>query len=144
MNEQRRFGRKAQVAVGYAADGTGSGVACARVVEGAWERSLRVPFAVRRLPALLGRDVAYAALTAVADEVRRSGVVEAEFMIDDERVAADVSQRRTLPGPLAMPYVRLRCTLNRFRLAAIHAASNPVTRDLAEAARTELGLLVAA
>jgi hypothetical protein len=144
MDTQQRFGRRVRVDVGFAADEFGSGAACARLVEDGRERLVRVPFSLRRMPALLGRDVAYAALTAVAGEVRRLGVAHAEFVLADERVAADVAERRPLPNALTLPYVRLRCALNHFRSAAVSSQAVPQIGELTAEARADVGLLAAA
>jgi hypothetical protein len=144
MEKQFRVGRKARVELGFAADSFGSGIACARVVEAGRERTLRVPFTLRPMPALLGRDVAYAALTAVADEVRALDTSVAEFVVQDERLGLDLSLRRSLPGALSLPYVRLRCALNRFREATVTCRITPETTHLTDLARCEIGLLAAA
>jgi hypothetical protein len=144
MEKHNRLGRRTRIDVGFAADALGNGIACAQLVEGGRERELRVPFRLRRMPALLGRDVAYAALTAVADEARRQGVAEAEFVVADERLELDLELRRSLPGALSLPYVRLRCALNRFRSACVHFRDGSETAGLTESARCEIGLLAAA
>jgi hypothetical protein len=144
MDVQQRFGRRVRVDVGYAADEFGSGAAYARLVEDGRERLVRVPFSLRRMPALLGRDVAYAALIAVAEEVRRLGITQAEFVFADERVAADLAERRPLPNALTLPYVRLRCALNRFRSATLASADPARIGQLTAEARADVGLLAAA
>ena len=143
MEKHNRLGRTTRIDLGFAADPVGNGIACARVVEDERERLLRVPFSLRRLPALRGRDVTYAAVSAVAGDVRKLGITHAEFRVGDDRLAADLAERRMLPGALSLPYVRLRCALNQFRRARV-AYDSEATRDPADRARSEIGLLAAA
>lgn len=144
MEKHNRLGRTTRIDLGFAADPLGNGIACALLVEGGRERMLRVPFRLRPLPALLGRDVAYAALIAVADEARRCGVESAEFVLDDARLVLDLELRRSLPAALSLPYVRLRCALNRFDHVTVAGTGSASTRHLGELARCDIGLLVAA
>ena len=132
--------------LGFAAgEGAGAGVAYALL--GAPESGgavVRVAFRCRPLAALRGRDVAYAALRAVAEEVRARGVQRVVFALDDERLARDLHERLPVPGPLAMPYVSLRCALNRFAEATVVAAGEAAARDLTARARAEVSLHIAA
>jgi len=104
---------------------------------------VRVAFPCRPLAALLGRDVAYAAVAAVAEELLRRGVHSVEFRVDDATLPLDLSERRSVPAALIVPYVTLRCTLNRFARATV-ASAGPVARDLTARARAEVSLHVAA
>jgi hypothetical protein len=131
------------VTVGFA-ERDGAGVAYAVVGGGGRGSAVRVGFSCRPLPALRGRDVGYAALDAVAAELQRRGLHRVLFAVDDEQLTLDLAQRRTLPSALIMPYVALRCTLNRFADARVERAAGNVTRDLATRARAELWLNVAA
>lgn len=136
--------RKAQASVGYAADDAGNGVAYVRVLlkEGG-PRVLRVAFRVQRQPALSGREIGYAALTAVCSALRRRGIELVRFAVDDPALIADLQKRENVPPPLAMPYVRLGCALNQFRryeIAELQAAD----ADLAARARSETAMHVAA
>lgn len=136
--------RKAQASVGYAADDAGNGVAYVRVLlkEGG-PRVLRVAFRVQRQPALSGREVGYAALTAVCSALRRRGIELVRFAIDDQALVGDLRNRENVPPPLAMPYVRLGCALNQFRRFEI--ADFPASdADLTARARSETALHVAA
>ena len=128
------------VAVGFDADEAGNGVAYARPGAG---RTLRVPFSVRRYPALLSREVGYAALTAVAHALRDRGIQRTEFCIDDARLASDLREHRDVPAPLAVSYVRLRCALNQFREYRI--ADPPASEsDLTARARGDVAMHAAA
>src|SRR5690348_9036747 len=58
---------KADVAVGFAADEQGNGVAYVRLGAGGERaRLMRIAFTVKRYPALLEREIGYAALTAAS------------------------------------------------------------------------------
>jgi hypothetical protein len=106
---------KADVAVGFAADEQGNGVAYVRLGSGAERaRIMRIAFTVKRYPALLDREVGYAALTAASNALRARGVRRVRLTVDDPRLAAEVREHRDVPAPLAMAYVRLGCALNQF------------------------------
>ncbi len=137
------------VIIGIATEGD-AGVAYA-MVGGAEDRSrtLRVAFPGGGAAGLEGRDVTYHALSAVTGRLLEGGVRAARFTIGDPRLGADLSERRTVPAALAMPYVTLRCRLNRFRSYAIEAAApgsaeESRLRDLTARARAEVSLHVAA
>jgi hypothetical protein len=137
-------GGRAEVRVGFAADANGAGIAYAVVdVEGR-ESLLRIPFRMRRAAALQGREVAYGALRAVASAVRERFAGPVDFHLNDESLAADLDQRRTLPTSLTIPYVALRCAFNRF--ANVTVASNRTAEigDLTARAVAEVSLNVAA
>jgi hypothetical protein len=136
--------RTAQASVGYAADDAGNGVAYVRVLlkEGG-PRVLRVAFRVQRQPALSGREVGYAALTAICSALRRRGIETIRLAIDDRALIAELRKRENVPPPLAMPYVRLGCALNQFRRYEI--TDLPAgDADLGARARSETALHVAA
>ena len=128
-----------EVPVGFAADEAGNGVAYARAGD---ERTLRVAFQVKRYPALLGREVGYAALCAVARALRRRGFEQVQFTVDDAALASDLLERREVPAALTLSYVRLRCALNQFREYRITPASRE--SDLTARARSDVALHVAA
>lgn len=134
--------RAIHAAVGYAADDAGNGVAYVRIMLQE-PRVLRVAFRVQRQPALLDREVGYAALTAVCETLRRRGFERVRFLIDDAHLRTDLRRRDNLPLPLALPYVRLGCALNQFRRYEI-AAMPAGDADLAARARSEVALHVAA
>ncbi|MBD5606671.1 MAG: glycosyltransferase [Candidatus Eremiobacteraeota bacterium] len=140
-----RDDRTVRIAVGFAVSHRGSGVVYAlRTEPGGAESLVRVSFRCRPLAALGGRDVAYAALDALGREVRRRGDDRVDFDIADAELGLDLSGRRVLPAALTMPYVRLRCTLNRFRMARIAAVERTTIRDLTARARAESSLDIAA
>ncbi len=136
--------RAVNASAGYAADDAGNGVAYVRMSlkEGA-PRVLRVAFRVQRQPALSGREVGYAALTAVCAAVRRRGLDFVRFAVDDAALVADLQRPDNVPPPLAMPYVRLGCALNQFRRYEI-AALPASDADLTARARSEAAMHVAA
>jgi len=102
------------------------------------------PVEGRPRPALHGRDVAYAALTALATELLRRGIGAVVLQTDNAELVADLTERRAVPAALTVPYVKLRCTLNRFREASITCVEDRATRDLTARARAEVCLNVAA
>lgn len=132
------------VTVGFAAGNGGDGVAYAalRAVNGL-ESIVRVGFRCRPLAALRGRDVAYAALSAVAEDLLRRDLRDVALRIDDTELPLDLSARRALPAALTVPYVVLRCKLNRFRVATV-ACAHGASRDCTARARAEVSLNVAA
>lgn len=130
----------ASVAIGFDADEKGNGVAYARV--GA-ERTLRVPFVVERFPALLSREVGYAAVTAVCRALQTRGLQRAELVVEDEHLAADLREHRDVPSPLTLAYVRLRCALNVFQEYRIAEPPQHET-DLSVRARSDVAMHVAA
>ncbi|GAC1508096.1 MAG: hypothetical protein NVS1B14_12640 [Vulcanimicrobiaceae bacterium] len=129
--------------VGFAADDEGKGVAYVSLCSGSKSKSLRVPFAVRRHPALLEREVGYAALTAVAEEIAALGCRRVNFRVGDERVVDDFREHRDVPPPLAIEYVRLGCALNRFSEFRLSGDPGPA-EDLTARARAEVTLHIAA
>ena len=130
-----------QAQLGYAADAHGDGVAYARLTTRAGERLVRVAFRVQRFPGLEGREVGYAALTAIARMLRERGIERASFALGDATLVADFNERRGVPPPLVLPYVHLGCALNRFKAFELHAGGDA---DLAARARAELALNTAA
>lgn len=114
-----------QAQLGYAADRHGAGVAYARLTTRAGERLVRVAFRVQRCDGLDGREVAYAALTAVAAMLRGRGIERAAFTLRDADLVADCTEHRKVPPPLVLPYVRLGCALNRFAAYDIRVGSDP-------------------
>jgi hypothetical protein len=130
-----------QVQLGYAADRLGEGIAYARLTTRAGERLVRVAFRVQRFPGLDEREISYAALTAVAGMLCERGLTRASFVLADAELVADCTAHRDVPPPLVLPYVRLRCALNRFAAYELHAGADP---DLEGRARAELVLHTAA
>jgi hypothetical protein len=133
------------VAVGFAATATGEGVAYAALGRAGHDVAfVRVGFRCRSLPALLGRDVGYAALRAVVAELIRRRVRPVEIRVSDATLADDLACRRDLPAALVVPYVTLRCALNRLPGAAVVPSVERTVDDLTARARAEVSLNVAA
>jgi hypothetical protein len=132
-----------EAATGFAADVQGNGVAYVRLILAGTPRVLRVPFTVKRYAGLGGREVGYAALTAIVAVLRRRGVERARFAVDDEQLVIDLREHRDVPAPLTVAYVRLRCALNQFKEYEIvaHGASEC---DLTMRARSEAAMHIAA
>lgn len=128
--------------VGFAADVRGKGIAYARLRSTTGTRLLRLSFRVKRYPSLVEREVAYAALTAVASSLQERGIARATFHVGDEQLVRDLAEHRALPAALVLPYVRLRCALNRFDEFAVADAGE--SADLAARARAEVALHLAA
>lgn len=133
-----------QAAAGYAADEAGNGVAYVRAqLHSRAPMMLRVLFKVRRQPALLGREIGYAALNAVVQSLRRRGFERVALTIEDARLIDELQKRESVPSALTLPYVRLGCALNQFReyeLAPLGAAD----ADLPVRARSEIDAHIAA
>ena len=143
MTTQRREQQPKILTIGFA-ERDGRGVAYAMSGSGGRGPAVRVGFACRPLPALRGRDVAYAALAAVAADMLRRGVTRVVFRIDDDRLPQDVAERRSLPNALVVPYVQLRCALNRFAEAVVEYGSGDIAREASARARADVWLNVAA
>jgi hypothetical protein len=147
MSRQRKQREPFRVTVGFAAEAGGSGVAYA-AVQGSGQteppRVLRTTFVCRPIASLCGRDVAYAALHAVAWELLELGIRKAEIAVDDESLPLDLAERRSVPRALILPYVALRCRLNRFVMVRVLRLQDAVGRDLSARARAEILLRVAA
>ena len=143
MDNKRATGPVIEATVGFAADEHGHGVAYVALAAGKKEKSVRIPFSVRRYPALLEREVGYAAMTAVAERIAEMGCRRVNFHVADDRVVEDFCERRDVPMPLAIEYVRLGCALNRFAEYHLQADGGPAD-DLTARARAEVTLNVAA
>ncbi len=132
--------------LGFAAGGTGDGVVYVSLAGAAARDSdglVRVAFRCQPLPALRGRDIAYAALEAAARRLadRRYPI---RFAIEDQSLAADLIEHRPVPTALTVPYVRAQCALNRLGTATFVARNDRTVRDLTARARAEVALDVAA
>ena len=128
--------------LGYAANRHGRGIAYARLTSSTSERLVRVPFRAQRFAGLDAREVGYAALTAVAELLHERGISVASFNVIDRQLIDDVTQRRDVPLPLVLPYVRLGCALNRFSSYTLGMSMN--AEDLTQRARSEVALHEAA
>lgn len=130
--------RSADVAVGFAADTAGHGIAYAAVATGTGRGVVRVPFATTPFAALDGREFAYAAVTAVASYLRGRGFTRVRLRIGDELAVGDLSGRRTVPPALAMAYVKARCVLHGFAVARVERAEPVETHELEARARADI------
>ena len=146
---QKRVQRTAVATVGYAVDAGGRGIVYAKI----WANSVgaqadksrlepivRVGFRSPVRPALRGREVAYAAVEAIARELLRGKVDAVELRVADAALAADLAERRAVPADLQMPYIALRCTLNRFATFSVIPCDDGTARDLTARARAEIML----
>ena len=132
--------RSADVAVGYAADPAGNGIAYASVATGTERAAVRVTFGAQPLPALDGRELGYAAVSAVASYLRGRGFSRVRIRIADPNVVDELSGRRSVPLPLAMAYVKASCTLHGFSSARVERGEPIETHDLQTRARAEVAL----
>jgi hypothetical protein len=146
LNCQRLQAEPTVVTIGFAARSDGRGIAFAAVqpAQAAAPSYWRIPFALCPKPALQGRDVTYAATNAVTETLLERGVRNVTLRVEDPRLANDLRERGSLPIPLTVPYVALRCRLNRFDGARIEAREDPLSRDLVSRARAEATLDIAA
>jgi hypothetical protein len=130
--------RSADVAVGYAADPTGRGIAYAAIATGTGRSVVKVPFGVHPLPALEGREQSYAALTAVATSLRSSGFTRVRIRLTDGRTVDDLCARTAVAPALAMAYVKARCILHGFAVARVERAEPVETHELETRARADI------
>jgi hypothetical protein len=136
--------RAADVTVGYANDAIGRGIAYAAIGTGTQSGIVRVPFQATPLALHQGREFGYAAVHAVATELRRRGYSRIRVRVADEDVVRDLAEPRIVPPALAMSYVRARCIINGFPAARVERADRRETADLEARARAELQLRTAA
>jgi hypothetical protein len=128
------------VAIGYAADRRGHGIAYARVTTSTSEHVLRLTFRVnldRSSGEMLERQIGYAATTAVANELRRRGVRRAAFAIPDASLLTEIRGGGAVPQELVLAHLRLRCALNAFERCDVRVGESP---DLTQRARAEVAL----
>jgi hypothetical protein len=144
MNVSRRARQAADIALGYAADDRGHGVAYAAVSTGGATAVIRLPFNAPPMPALEGLEQGYAAIVALASHLKARGVSRARIRIAQQRVAADLSGAGTPPKSLAMLYVKARCMLRALGPVRLETADSSEIRDLLARAQAEVGLHVAA
>jgi hypothetical protein len=130
-----------QAQLGYAADDLGNGIAYVRLTTPAGERLVRVAFRAKRFDGLAGREIGYAALTAVAALLAERKIERIRLRVPDAELVADCTSRRDVPPPLVIPYVGLGCALNRFSSFALESAQET---DLDARARAELFVHTAA
>ncbi len=132
--------RSADVAVGYAAEPGGAGIAYAAVATGTGRTLVKVPFSARPCPALDGREFGYAAVGAVASYLRGRGFTRVRIRLADAAVVDDLNARSAVPPALAMPYVKTRCALHGFTLARVERGEPIETHDLDARARADVAL----
>ena len=130
--------RSADVAVGYAADRTGRGIAYAAIATGTGRAVTKIPFGALPLPALEGRELGYAAIAAVGAHLRSAGFTRVRLRLADEVVVDALNGHRDVPPALAMPYVKTRCVLHGFALARVERAEPIETHDLQARAHAEI------
>lgn len=136
--------RAADVIVGYAGEPAGRGIAYAAIAAGSGRSVARVTFTTTPLALYHGREFGYAAVAAVAAELRRRGFARVRVRLAEEDVVRDLAAPRIVPPALAMPYVRARCALNGFLGARVERADAREVADLEARARAELQLRTAA
>lgn len=132
--------RSADVAVGYAADRAGNGIAYASIANGTGRTAARVTFGASPLAALEGRELGYAAVAAVAAYLRGRGFNRVRLRIADPNVVDELSGRRSVPLPLAMAYVKASCALHGFSAARVERGEPIETHDLETRASAEIAL----
>ncbi|HET9029395.1 MAG TPA: hypothetical protein VFN49_04395 [Candidatus Aquilonibacter sp.] len=135
-----------QVQIGYAADGVGNGVAYARLSSRTGERLVRAAFRVPTLRdgqevGIRARLTSYAALTALAAMLADRRIDQIAFLVPDEQLVADHNDHRDVPRPIVLPYVRLGCSLNRFKVHSLAYGFDP---ELTQRAQAEVSLTPAA
>ncbi len=130
--------RSADVAVGYAADPTGHGIAYAAIATGTGRGVVRIPFSAVKLAALEGREFGYAAVGAVAGYLRGRGFTRVRLRIGDELVVGELAGRRDVPPALAMAYVKTSCALHGFAVARVERAEPVETHELETRARADI------
>lgn len=128
------------VGLAYAAGHHGGGV-CYLRIRGTHDRIARIPFNVRRLPGLDGREVGYAALAAAARVLQQRGVERARIVVPDADLARDLTARRSVAAALVLPYVQAQCALNTLKDAVVEFGEDP---ELDARARMEAGVGAAA
>lgn len=142
MRSMRTSKAPVQVLVGFGAGSDGRGIAYARLTDdGVAKRIFRTEFPIPQPQRLLERGVAYAALTAVARAVVRSGIARAKFVLADGGFVDEISTGKSVGEALALPYVRLRCALNSLAESSVVTGA---TDDLTQRARAEAALNIAA
>lgn len=144
MINSRRIRTAADVALGYAADARGRGIAFAAIANGRSTRVVRLTFFATPAPALDGRENGYAAMAALGEHLKSEGFGRVRIRLGDARVAAELNGSGSPPKSLAMSYVRIRCLLHGLGLARLEAADAIEVRDLAARAVAEVSLRAAA
>lgn len=144
MVNLRRNRSAADIALGYSADARGNGIAYATVATGNARQTIRLTFSAKPMPNVDGREQGYAAVTAVAEYIKKQGFGRVRIRLADEHVAGELGGGGKPPKALGMAYVRARCLLRGVGLVRIEAAASTDVRDLAARAVAEIGLHAAA
>jgi hypothetical protein len=144
MQISRRTRIAADVAVGYAADSRGHGIAYASVGTGTGTSVVRLAFQAEVAPALEGRELGYAVVAALGELLKSRGFGRVRIRLADERVAQELSGSGSPPKALAMAYVRVRCVLRALGAVRIEVAEPVEIRDLTARAQAEVTLRAAA
>jgi hypothetical protein len=132
------------VSIGFAVSERGDGIAYARIRARGSQSVERLTFRVDPSQGLAERTGAYGALRAAASLLHRRGAKAVTFLVEDPAIVADLEERRPLPQVLTLPYVALRCSLNRFGSATVVPAAPDDVVELSARARAEVALAVAA
>jgi hypothetical protein len=132
--------RSADVAVGYAADRTGNGIAYLAIGTGSGRSAVKVPFSAPPLAALDGREFGYAAVAAAGAYLRGHGFTRVRLRLADDAVVDDLNARGKVPPALGMAYVKTRCVLHGFAVARVERGEPIETHDLETRARAEIAL----
>jgi hypothetical protein len=132
--------RSADVALGYAADRSGTGIAYAAIATGTGRDTVKVPFSAMPLGALDGREFGYAAVAAVGGYLRGRGFTRIRMRLADAPVVDDLNARGCVPPALALAYVKTRCILHGFAVARVERGEPIETHDLETRARAEISL----
>ena len=134
----------ADIALGFAADGRGTGVAYATIATGTSRSTVRLGFRFKPLAALDGKEAGYAAVAAAAAHAKTRGFGRIRVRIADAGLAAELSGVRSVGPALGMAYVKTRCALHAFASARIEAGEAVEVADLQSRAQAEVSLTVAA
>jgi hypothetical protein len=132
--------RSADVAVGYASDRSGQGIAYTAIATGTGRTVVKVPFHAAPLAALDGREAGYAAVAAVGCYLRGRGFTRVRLRLPDGGVVEDLNARALVPPALAMAYVKTRCVLHGFAAARVERSEPIETSELQARARADVGL----
>ncbi len=140
MTTQTTRHRSADVAVGFASDAAGTGIAYAAIATGSGRSVTRLPYGAVPLAAVDGRESGYAALSAVASYLRGRGFTRIRIRTDDAHLVDDLNARGKVPPALAMAYVKTRCLLHGFAVARVERAEPVETNELTARARADIAL----
>jgi hypothetical protein len=132
--------RSADVALGYASDRSGTGIAYAAIATGTGRATVKVPFSAVPLAGLDGREFGYAAVAAVGGYLRGRGFTRIRMRLADGPLVDDLNARGCVPPALALAYVKARCILHGFAVARVERGEPIETHDLETRARAEISL----